>query len=293
MPKNNIMFTEDNLKKSIQDKYTVIVEQSEHLSEEEEACGCGSGCGCHSSSNVILSEDYTDLQGYHPYADLGLGCGIPIEYAQIKPGQTVVDLGSGAGNDCFIAREQVGEQGKVIGIDITEAMVEKGRRNADMAGYNNVEFRQGDMESLPLTEKSAHVMLANCSFNLVPDKKAALREAYRALKHHGQLCISDLFTKGDFPKGLKMDADMYLGCMAGTISLEEAIRMMGDTGFEEITVHSIRKVELPDAMLHYYLPPEEARIFREGEPGMYAVTLSAEKPCCHAGEEDHVCCGNH
>jgi SAM-dependent methyltransferase len=287
------MFQEDNLKKSIQEKYTVIVGQSEYLSEEDEACGCGSGCGCGSSSSPDLASDYTEMQGYHPFADLGLGCGTPIEYAHIKSGHTVVDLGSGAGNDCFVARELTGDQGKVIGIDITEAMVEKGRRNAELAGYNNVEFRLGDMEKLPLSDKSAHVVLANCSLNLAPDKPAVFREALRTLKHHGQFCISDIFTRGDFPKGLKMDADMYLGCMAGTTSLDECVRLLGELGFEEITVHDIRKIELPDAMLHYYLPPEEAKVFREGEPGMYAVTLSAEKPCCHAGEEDHVCCGNH
>jgi ubiquinone/menaquinone biosynthesis C-methylase UbiE len=286
------MFQEDNLKRSVQEKYTVIAEQAESA-EDDEACGCGSGCGCGSSTYSDLASDYTDMAGYHPFADLGLGCGMPVEYAKINGGDTVVDLGSGAGNDCFVAREMVGEKGKVIGVDITERMVEKARHNAEIAGYNNVEFRPGDMEKLPLSDKMAHVILSNCSLNLVPEKASALREAYRVLKHHGQICISDIFTKGDLPKGLKMDADMYLGCMAGTLSLEEAVKLLGECGFEEITVHSIKKIELPDAMLHYYLPPEEAKEFREGEPGMYAVTLSAEKPCCHAGEEDHVCCGNH
>ncbi len=297
------MYHEDNLKKSIQEKYSVIVDQSENLTEDE-TCGCGGGCGCGSSTYADLSEDYSDFAGYHPFADLGLGCGVPIEYARIKSGQTVIDLGSGAGNDCFIARELVGDKGKVIGIDITERMVEKGRRNAEIAGYNNVEFRRGDIEELPVTEESAHVILSNCSLNLVPDKKKAFQEAYRIMKHHGQFSLSDIFTKGDFPTGLKIDADMYLGCMAGTLSLDDCVRLLGETGFEDITIHSIKKIELPDAMLHYYLPPEEAYDFREGEPGMYAVTLSAGKPCCHAGEEDHdshhchqeghVCaCGNH
>lgn len=286
------MFQEDNLKKSIQEKYTVIAEQAENA-DYEDACGCGSGCGCGSSGYADLSEDYTDMAGYHPFADLGLGCGMPVEYARINPGNTVVDLGSGAGNDCFVVREIIGDQGKVIGVDLTDRMVEKARKNAELEGYNNVEFRQGDMEKLPLSDKSAHVIMSNCSLNLVPDKRQAMQETYRALKHHGQFCLSDIFCKGDLPKGLKVDADMYLGCMAGTLSLDDGIKMLGECGFEEITIHSIRKIELPDAMLHYYLPPEEAKDFREGDPGMYAVTLSAEKPCCHAGEEDHVCCGNH
>ena len=286
------MFKEDNLNKIILDNHKIIAEPVEEMAEDV-TCGCGGNCGCGSSAHGGIQEDTGTIPGYHPFVEMGFGWGMPVDYARIKSGDTVIDLGSGTGYDCFVAREIVGAEGKVIGIDVNEQMLDKSRKNADVAGYNNVEFRLGDIERLPLSDKSAKVILSNFSLNLVPEKGRAFKEAYRALKHHGQICISDIFIMGDLPEGLKLDADMYLGCMAGTISLDECIKMLGENGFEEITIHDIRKVELPDAMLHYYLPPNEAREFREGELGMYSVVISAEKPCCHAGEEGHVCCGNH
>jgi SAM-dependent methyltransferase len=277
-----------DIKDSLRQRFNDIAFQSEEYVEEE--CGCGSGCGCHSGP---ASGDYYDEPGYHPYADLGLGTGIPTRFASIKPGDTVVDLGCGAGIDSFLAREKTGPAGKVIGVDMTERMVEKARKNADLAGYNNVEFRLGEIENIPVHEKTAQVVIANGALNLVPEKQRAFNEIYRVLKHHGQLCISDIMTRGEMPKGLKVDAEMYMGCMTGTMHLEECIAMLQTAGLEEIKVEEAIKLELPDAMLHYYLPPEEVGAFREGEPGIYSVTLTAEKPCCHAGEEDHVCCGNH
>jgi SAM-dependent methyltransferase len=282
------MNTAEEIKDSLKERYTDIAYQSEEFIEEE--CGCGSGCGCHSGATDV---EYYDEPGYHPYADLGLGIGMPTRYAEIKEGQTIVDLGAGAGMDSFLAREITGPAGKVIGIDMTERMVEKARKNAEIAGYNNVEFRLGDIEKLPLSDKTAHVVLGNGIMNMVPEKKQAFSEIYRILKHHGNLSLSEIMVKGDMPKGLKIDAEMYVGCMAGSMNLEEYIQVLSDCGFEEITVKEEKKLELPDAMLHYYLPPEEAREFREGAPGIYSVTLTAEKPCCHAGEEDHVCHHDH
>jgi len=282
------MNTAEDIKDGLRQRFTDIAYQSEEFIEED--CGCGSGCGCHSGSNDV---EYHDEPGYHPYADLGLGVGMPTKYAGIKAGETVVDLGAGAGMDSFLAREFTGPTGKVIGVDLTERMVEKARYNAETAGYNNVEFRLGDIETLPVSEKSAHVVLGNGIMNMVPDKAKAFAEIYRVLKHHGRLAFSEIMTKGDLPKGLKLDADMYVGCMAGSLSLEQYVQMLDKAGFEEIVIHEEHKMELPDAMLHYYLPPDEAREFREGTPGIYSITITAEKPCCHAGEEDHVCCGNH
>jgi SAM-dependent methyltransferase len=282
------MNTVEDFKKSLQQRFTEIVYQSEEFVEEE--CGCGSGCGCHSSSE---SDDYSNEPGYHPLADLGLGTGMPTRHAGIKEGDTVVDLGSGAGIDCFLAREITGPAGKVIGVDMTEKMVEKARKNTEVAGYNNVEFRLGDIEKLPVSDKTAHVVIGNGVMSLTPDKEKAFSEVYRILKHHGELCISDIMVRGDMPKGMKMDADLYMGCMAGSMQVDEYIMMLEKAGFEEISIKDEKKLELPDAMLHYYLPPDEAAEFREGRSGIYSITLSAEKPCCHAGEEDHVCCGNH
>ncbi len=280
--------TAEEIKDNLRQRFDNIAYQSEEFIEEE--CGCGSGCGCHSSTGEV---EYYDEPGYHPYADLGLGVGMPSRYAGIKSGDTVVDLGAGAGMDSFLAREITGPTGKVIGVDMTARMVEKARKNAESAGYNNVEFRTGEIENLPVSEKSAHVVIGNGIMNMVPDKNTAFREIYRILKHHGHLALSEIMIKGEMPKGLKLDAEMYVGCMAGSQTLEQYVHMLDQAGFEDVMVYEQKKLELPDAMLHYYLPPEEAKEFREGEPGIYVVTLTASKPCCHAGEEDHVCCGNH
>jgi SAM-dependent methyltransferase len=280
--------TVEEYKDSLRQRYTEIVYQSEAVVED--ACGCGSGCGCHSASE---EEEYMSEPGYHPEADLGLGTGMPTRYAGIKEGDIVVDLGSGAGIDSFLAREITGPAGKVIGVDMTEKMIEKSRRNADVAGYNNVEFRLGEIEDLPLLDKSAHVIIGNGVLSLTPDKEKAFSEVYRVLKHHGQLCISDFMVRGDMPKAMRLDADLYMGCLAGSLKVEEYFTLLQKAGFEEIMIRDEQKIELPDAMLHYYLPPEETFDFREGKSGIYSITISAEKPCCHAGEEDHVCCGNH
>ena len=173
------MNTAEDIKNSIKQRFSEIVYQSEEHIEDE--CGCGSGCGCHQETDEM---DYNDEPGYHPYADLGLGTGMPTRFAGIKEGDTVIDLGSGAGMDSFLARELTGVSGKVIGVDITERMVEKARRNAETAGYNNVEFRLGDAESLPVSDKTVHVVIANGVISLIRDKNAASREIYRELKHH-------------------------------------------------------------------------------------------------------------
>jgi len=282
------MNTIEDFKKNLQMRFTEIVIQSEVYAEE--ACGCGSGCGCSSSEET---DEYINEPGYHAEADLGLGTGMPTRHAGIKEGDIVVDLGSGAGIDCFLAREIAGLSGKVIGVDMTEKMVEKARKNAETAGYNNVEFRLGDIENIPVSDKSAHVVIGNGVLSLTPDKEKAISEVYRILKHHGQVCVSDIMVRGDMPKGLKMDADLYMGCMAGSLKVEEYMMLLEKAGFEEISIKDEKKIALPDAMLHYYLPPDEAFDFREGKSGVYSITISAEKPCCHAGEEDHVCCGNH
>jgi arsenite methyltransferase len=234
---------QDNIGRQVDD---IAYEQEEFF--EEGGCGCGGGCGCHSHETDM---EYFD-QEYHPYAAYGISFGVPTRYAGIKEGETVVDLGNGAG----------------------------------MA-------RLGDNDQLPLNEKTAHVVIGNGIMNMVPDKEKAFSEIYRILKNHGRVALSEIVVKGDMPKGLRLDAEMYVGCMAGSLSMDQYVQILTESGFEEITFHEERKLELPDAMLHYYLPPEEAQQYREGAQGIYSVTLTAEKPCCHAGEEDHVCCGNH
>src|SRR3954464_5117837 len=158
------METEEQVKELVRQKYSEIALQDK---ETNQSSCCGSGC-CSTEVYNIMSDDYTALEGYNADADLGLGCGLPTEFAQIKPGNTVIDLGSGAGNDCFIARAITGEKGKVIGIDFTPAMIEKARINAEKINFNNVEFRQGDIEKIPVTANTADVIVSNCVLNLVP-----------------------------------------------------------------------------------------------------------------------------
>jgi SAM-dependent methyltransferase len=275
----------------MQSKFTEIQVESAEI--EDSGCGCGGSCGCHSGAASGDNAFYNDDAVYNPYADMGMGGNSAASFAGIKEGDTVLDLGSGTGINSLIAREMTGANGKVIGVDVMEAMVNKARANAELAGFNNVEFRLGDVENLPVVDESARVVIGNYAFNMVPDKLKALQETYRVLKHHGNFCFSDIVVRGDMPSGLKADADMYVGCLAGSEKLEDYVGMINEAGFEEIYIHDLKKLELPDAMLHYYLPPEEVQEFKENGKGIFSVTISAEKPCCHAGEEDHVCCGNH
>ena len=207
------MQTEKELKELVRQKYSEIALQDK-ASNAASCCGAG---GCSTEVYNIMTDDYTDLKGYNPEADLGLGCGLPTEFAQIKPGDTVIDLGSGAGNDCFIARALTGETGKVIGIDFTEAMIDKARANAEKLGYNNVEFRFGDIERIPVAAKTADVVVSNCVLNLVPNKKNVIDEIFRVLKSRGHFSISDIVLQGELPQNLQQAAEMYAGCVSGAM----------------------------------------------------------------------------
>ncbi|MCX6296759.1 MAG: methyltransferase domain-containing protein, partial [Bacteroidetes bacterium] len=165
------MKNEEQIKEMVKQKYSEIALQDKEINQS--SC-CGSGT-CSTEVYNIMSEDYKTLEGYDPNADLGLGCGLPTQFAKIKKGDTVIDLGSGAGNDCFVARAETGETGKIIGIDFTPAMIDKARTNAEKLGFNNVEFRQGDIEKIPVTSNVADVIVSNCVLNLVPNKKAVFQ----------------------------------------------------------------------------------------------------------------------
>src|ERR1700761_3959636 len=193
------MENSEQLKELVKQKYSEIALQDK---ETNQASCCGSGC-CSTEVYNIMSDDYTQMQGYNPDADLGLGCGLPTQFAKIKKGDVVIDLGSGAGNDCFIARAETGETGKVIGIDFTEAMINKARANAEKLGFNNVEFRLGDIEKMPVTSNIADVIVSNCVLNLVPNKDAVVKEIYRVLKPGGHFSISDVVLKGNLPDALR------------------------------------------------------------------------------------------
>lgn len=267
------------LKEIVRQKYSEIALQDR---ETNQSSCCGAG-GCSSEVYNIMSDDYTTLEGYNPDADLGLGCGLPTQFAKIKKGDTVIDLGSGAGNDCFIARAETGETGKVIGIDFTPAMIDKARANAETRGFNNVEFRQGDIEKMPVTSNVADVIVSNCVLNLVPNKDGVFKEIYRVLKPGGHFSISDVVLVGDLPKGLQNDAEMYAGCVAGAIQKQVYLELIKLNGFTNITLQKEKPIVIPDDILKNYLNEEELNKFKNGTTGIFSITVYAEKPGCVPG----------
>ena len=273
--------TGEQLKQMVKEKYGQIAEQSK-TTNETSCCGA-TGCGTIDYS--VMADDYTQLKGYVANADLGLGCGLPTEFAQIKAGDTVVDLGSGAGNDAFVARSIVGETGKVIGIDFTDKMIEKARANARALNFTNVEFRQGDIENMPLAGNSADVVVSTCVLNLVPDKKLAFAETFRVLKKGGHFSVSDIVLVGDLPEGLQKNAEMYAGCVSGAIQKDEYVKIIKEAGFTNITLQKEKRITLPDEILKEYLTPEAMEDFKTGSTGIFSITVYAEKPdaCCAPG----------
>jgi arsenite methyltransferase len=264
----------EELKNIVKEKYSEIALQSK---EQNETSCCGA-TGCSTVDYAIFADNYTELAGYNADADLGLGCGVPTEFAQIKKGDTVIDLGSGAGNDCFVARALVGESGKIIGVDMTEAMITKARVNADKLNFNNVEFRQGEIESLPITANRADVVISNCVFNLVPDKQKAFSETYRVLKPGGHFSISDVVLVGKLPQDLVQASEMYAGCVSGAIQKEEYLKLIYQAGFENVTVQKEKAIHVPDEILKDYLNEEDIKRFRESDTGIFSITVYGEKP---------------
>ncbi|HEY8690370.1 MAG TPA: arsenite methyltransferase [Chitinophagaceae bacterium] len=277
------MQTQDNVKEMVKQKYSEIALQDK---ETNAASCCGSGC-CSDEVYNIMSEDYNQLEGYNPDADLGLGCGLPTQFAKIKKGDVVIDLGSGAGNDAFIARHETGETGKVIGIDFTPAMIDKARKNAEARGFNNVEFRQGDIEKMPVTANTADVIVSNCVLNLVPNKDAVIKEIYRVLKPGGHFSISDIVLVGELPADIRNAAEMYAGCVAGAIQKDEYLGLIETNGFKNITLQKEKLVTVPDDILSNYLSEDQIISFKNSGTGIFSVTVYAEKPaaCC-----DSNCC---
>ncbi|HOY30791.1 MAG TPA: arsenite methyltransferase [Bacteroidales bacterium] len=266
------------LKEIVKEKYGAIAEQSK---ENNDSSCCGTS-GCCGVDYTVFSEKYDHLKGYNPDADLGLGCGLPTEFAQIKQGDTVVDLGSGAGNDCFIARELVGETGKVIGIDMTEAMIKKAKENTEKLGFKNVEFRLGDIEKMPLTSNVADVVVSNCVLNLVPDKEKAFKEIYRILKPGGHLSVSDVVLEGELPKSIKEEAEMYAGCVSGAIQIKDYLNIMEQAGLKNINIQKKKSITVPDEILLKYMNNAKLNEYKKSESGIYSITVYAEKTitCC-------------
>lgn len=270
----NIDKTKEDLKELVKMKYSEIAASSK--SGSDTCC-----CGCTpSSGNVdytIFSDDYSGNQGYNPDADLGLGCGIPTEFADLQPGDKVLDLGSGAGNDCFVARSLVGESGMVTGLDFSDAMLEKARENNLKLGFPNIEFVKGDIEEMPFEKNSFNVILSNCVLNLVPDKKKAFAEMFRVLLPGGCFCVSDVVIQGVLPGKLKENAEMYAGCVSGAINMEEYLEIIHQAGFQDINIHKKKSIDLPEPILSNFLSAEEIKAYQNGNNGIFSITVSAKK----------------
>jgi len=262
-------------KEIVKEKYGQIAGQSLPAGSPS---GCGPSCYGEGVDYTIFSENYKNLNGYDPDADLGLGCGIPTAFAAIKAGDTVVDLGSGAGNDCFVARALTGETGRVIGIDMTEPMIEKAGNNLKKLGYSNVEFRLGDIEDMPVTSDSTDVVISNCVLNLVPDKRKAFSEIFRILKPGGHLSVSDIVLRGELPEKIRLAAEMYAGCVSGAIEIEEYLRLIMQAGLANSLIQKEKHIIIPDEIMLKYLNSSELNDFRKSGTGIYSITVYAEKP---------------
>lgn len=275
------MKTELKLKQLVKDKYSEIALQTK--TENESSC-CGAG-GCSTEVYNIMTDDYSNLEGYNADADLGLGCGLPTQFAKIKEGDIVIDLGSGAGNDCFVARKETGPTGKVIGIDFTDAMINKARLNAEKIGYANVEFRQGDIEQMPVSDNIADVIVSNCVLNLVPNKYNVIKEIYRVLKPGAHFSISDVVLVGNLPSALQEAAEMYAGCVSGAIEKQDYLDMIKENGFKNITIQKEKAIHIPDDILLNYVTKTELEQFKTSGVGIFSITVYAEKPAAT------TCCG--
>ncbi len=262
---------EKDIKTIVKEKYGQIALQSEPT-----GC-CGPVSDCCGVDYTIFSENYESQQGYNKDADLGLGCGIPTEFADIEAGQHVLDLGSGAGNDCFVARAIVGESGKVTGLDFSKEMLTKARSNAQKLGFANVEFVAGDIEEMPLENNQFDVVISNCVLNLVPDKDKAFTEIMRVLKPGGHFCVSDVVLKGELPDKLRKDAEMYAGCVSGAMQMDDYLQTIQKAGFKNVQVHKQRSIEVPANILSMYLNEEEMQDFQSHKTGLFSITVSAEK----------------
>lgn len=258
----------EQLKNEVREKYG-------RIAKESSSCSCG--CKQEEKDYSVVADDYSNLKGYNPDADLKLGCGIPTEYAMIKQGDTVVDLGSGAGNDCFVARAITGDQGRVIGIDFTDEMIAKAERNASVLGYNNVQFIKGEIEDIPLDDETADVVVSNCVMNLVPDKNKAFSETYRILKKGGHFSISDIVTNGELPEGLRESAAMYAGCVAGAIDLDDYLNIVKNAGFNQVSVQRQKSANVSESVMLEFITPQELEDYKNSGRGIFSVTVYAEK----------------
>ncbi len=225
---------EDEIKKTVREGYARVAKQSNSCCATASPCCSGADLAQNISRAIGYSEE--ELESVPEGANLGLGCGNPVALASLKKGETVLDLGSGAGFDCFLAADRVGKKGKVIGVDMTPEMLEKARENAQRGNYENVEFRLGEIENLPVADNSVDTIISNCVINLSPDKNRVFKEAFRALKPGGRLMVSDIVLLKELPASIKNSVQAYVGCLAGASMKDNYLKTIKDAGFRKVKV---------------------------------------------------------
>jgi len=265
--------TNDQLREMVRQKYAEIV------STPTSGC-CTSACETDEHADEkynMIGDAYDGIDGYVADADLGLSCGVPVEHAGLRPGQTVLDLGSGAGLDVFVARNEVGEKGHVIGVDMTAEMVAKARENAEQSDLDNVEFRLGEIEHLPVLSDSVDVVISNCVLNLVPNKQQAFAEIFRVLKTGGHFCISDIVSSRVLPEWLKDIAEAYAGCVSGAVPKQDYLKLIQEAGFSRVTVATERRIDVPAEMIAKSLTSEQLEEAMGNDLHVMSVTVTAVK----------------
>lgn len=264
----------EKLKLIVREKYGTIAMQDK--TRNQSSC-CGSTGCCGETDLTLFSDDYTGMEGYNPDADLGLGCGLPVEFAGIREGDHILDLGSGAGNDCFVAASVTGQQGHVTGLDFTGEMVNKAKENLKKMEYTNIEFIRGDIEEMPLPDNSYDVVISNCVLNLVPDKEKAFSEIMRVLRPGGHFSISDIVLEGILPKKIKEAAEMYAGCVSGALQSDEYLGVIKSAGFTGVRIVKRKMINIPNQILLEYMTMDELREFKRSKTGIFSITVTAEK----------------
>lgn len=264
-----------DLREAIHSKYAAIARGE---SSGDGCSGATSCCGSGETDPVVdlIGDAYGEVEGYVGDADLSLGCGIPTEHADLEAGQTVIDLGSGAGLDAFVARRIVGGSGHVIGVDFVSEMVKKARANAQKLGVDNVSFVEGNIEDLPLEACTADVVLSNCVFNLVPNKARAFAETYRVLRPGGHFCVSDIVSDEVLPEAIRRSAELYAGCIAGAVEESEYLDLIDATGFVDVVVTERDRIEVPSEVLPDTLSDAERNAATEG--GLWSITVRGHHP---------------
>lgn len=262
----------EEIRALVREKYGAIA--------RKEVSGCGSSCGCDGAADGIdmIGDAYKSVEGYVAEADFGLGCGLPTEHAGMKPGDTVLDLGAGAGVDAFVARRVVGEKGQVFGVDMTPDMVAKARANAEKLGYGNVEFRLGEIEHLPFERDSIDVVISNCVLNLVPDKAHAFAEVSRVLRPGAHFCVSDIVASAPLPEGIRKAAALYVGCVAGAEPEAYYLDIIRNVGFRDLRIVKSRRIDLPEDVLAGSLTADEIAAAHDADLHVKSVTVVGVKP---------------